>query len=126
MDYKDILRNKPWLTLCNIGNISKRLLKNTNGNAFIVYNIIQAEYQLHTVEAEELSGDSTNANVPLDVLNQWIIDDYNMNDFKKYVDDIQSNRQLSESIRNSYEKFRRDSHLDKELKVVERVIGTKI
>ena len=126
MNYKDILRNKPWLRLYNVGNVTNRLLKKSNGNAFIVYNLIQAEFQLHTVEAEELSGDSTNANIPLEVINQWIIDDYDMNDFNKYVDDLKSEQQLNECLRDSYEKLRRNNLLDDQLKVVERVMGTKI
>jgi hypothetical protein len=126
MNYKDILRNKPWLRLYNTGNVTNRLLKKSNGNAFIVYNLIQAEFQLHTVEAEELSGDSTNANIPLEVINQWIIDDYDMKDFNKYVDDLRSEQQIYECLRDGYEKFRRTKLLDDQLKVVERVMGTKI
>ena len=127
MTYKDILRNKPWLKLYNVGNLSSRLLKSTNGNAFIVYNNIQQEYQLHTVQAELMSGDSTNANIPQDVLNQWIIDDFNSTDFEKYVDDIQSEHQLYEHIHN--EKFsdqHRKMELSYQLETIERVMGTKI
>lgn len=127
MNYKDILRIKPWLKFYNVGKISSRLLKSTNGNAFIVYNNIQAEYQLHTVQAEYMSGDSTNANIPLDILNQWIIEDYNSNDFEKYVDDIISEQQKNEYIH--YEKYSetyRMRELECQLKTIERVLGTKI
>ena len=127
MNYKDILRIKPWLKLYNVGNLTDRLLKATNGNAFIVYNNIQAEYQLHTVQAELMSGDSTNANIPQEVLNQWIIDDYNSTDFEKYVDDIISEHQLNEYIssqKNSDEHRRRE--LTQQLGTIERVMGTKI
>lgn len=127
MQYKDILRIKPWLRLCNVGNISKRLLKATNGNAFIVYNNIHNEYQLHTVQAELMSGDSWNANLPLDVINQWIIEDYNSTDFEKYVDDIISEKQKSEMINNSHkDSSRRIAILEEQLTVVERVLGTKL
>ena len=100
MNYKDILRIKPWWKLYNGNNLSKRLLKSTNGNAFIVFNNIQLEYQLHTVQAEIMSGDSTNANIPQEVLNQWIIEDYNSTDFEKYVDDIIGVHQVNEYIAN--------------------------
>ena len=127
MNYKDILRVKPWLRLYNGGNLSNRLLKSTNGNAFIVYNNIQGEYQLHTVQAELMSGDSTNANIPAEVLNQWIIEDYNSNDFEKYVDDIMSEHQLNEFIHDEkYSQHKRDMELTQQLKTIERVMGTKI
>lgn len=127
MTYKDILRIKPWLEFYNVGKLSSRLLKSTNGNAFIVYNNVQKEYQLHTVQAELLSGDSTNANIPQDVLNQWIIEDYNSTDFEKYVDDIMSVHQQNEYIHD--EKFsdqRRKMELSHQLGTIERVMGTKI
>ncbi len=127
MNYKDILRNKPWLRLYNGSNLTSRLLKATNGNAFIVYNTIQAEYQLHTVQAELMSGDSTNANIPQEVLNQWIIDDYNCNDFEKYVDDIMSEHQLNEYVHNQkFSDQHREMELSHQLGTIERVLGTKI
>ena len=127
MTYKDILRNKPWLEVVHTGNLCNRMLKATNGNAFVVYNKIHRQYQLHTVEAELLSGDSANANIPQEVLNEWIIDNYNMNDFNKYVDDIKSANELSEHLngqRNS--DYQRELELTRQLKTIERVIGTSI
>jgi len=127
MKTSDILRIKPWLKLCDIGNINKRLKKYTNGNAFIVYNLIQGEYELHTIQAECLSGDSYNATIPIDVINQWIIEDYNSSDFEKYVDDIRSVRQLNEYVHD--QKFgneRRNMELTHQLRTIERVMGTKI
>lgn len=127
MNYKDILRVKPWLKLYNGGNLSSRLLKSTNENAFIVYNNIQQEYQLHTVQAELLSGDSTNTNIPQDVLNQWIIEDYNSTDFEKYVDDIQSVHQINEYIHDEkFSNIHREMELEHQLGTIERVMGTKI
>lgn len=127
MNYKDILRIKPWLKLYNVGNLSTRLLKSTNGNAFIVYNNLHQEYQLHTVQAELLSGDSTNANIPQEVLNQWIIEDYNSTDFEKYVDDIQSVRQVNEYVHDQrYSDKHREMELAHQMKTIERVLGTKL
>ena len=127
MTYKDIIRIKPWLKLYNNGSLSSRLLKSTNGNAFIVYNNIQQEYQLHTVQAELMSGDSTNANIPVDVLNQWIIEDYNSNDFEKYVDDIISEHQINEFVHNQKNSDQyRNLELANQLNEIERVMGTKL
>ena len=127
MNYKDILRIKPWLKLVNVGSISKRLLKSTNNNAFIAYNLIKNEYELHTVQAEYLSGDSYNANIPQDVLNQWIIEDYNSTDFQKYVDDAMSSQQMSEYLNSDVmEQKRRNLELRYQLGTIERVMGTKL
>lgn len=127
MNYKDILRIKPWLKLVNVGNISDRLLKSTNGNAFVVFNLIHCEYQIHTIQAERLSGDSYNANIPIEVLNQWIIDDYNSNDFQKYVDDAISAQQKSEYLNSDVvSSNRRNLQLRGQLETIERVMGTKI
>ena len=112
---------------CNIGNINRRLQKFTNGNAFIVYNLIQGNYELHTVQAELMSGDSYNASIPIDVLNQWIIEDYCSTDFEKYVDDIVSQKTLTEYIHDEkWSDQHREMELQHQLGTIERVLGTKI
>jgi hypothetical protein len=127
MNYKSILRNKPWLKLYNGNNISKRLMKSTNNNAFIVYNLIKCNYELHTIQAEHMSGDSYNATIPIEVLNQWIIEDYNSTDFEKYVDDLVSAKQKAELLSDIQgSESRRQQILKDQLKVVERVFGTKL
>ena len=127
MNYKDILRNKPWLKIYNAGKVNSRLLKATNRNAFIVYNAIQGNFELHTVEAEQLSGDSYNATIPQEVLNQWIIEDYNSNDFNKYVDDIISEKQKTERFAEiMHSDDRRKREIEQQLLAVERVMGTKL
>jgi adenosyl cobinamide kinase/adenosyl cobinamide phosphate guanylyltransferase len=127
MDHKEILRRKPWLKLENGSDISSRLLKATNGNAFIVWDCIQANYELHTVQAELLSGDSYNATVPKEVINQWLIDDYLSNDFEKYVDDFVGAKMVAEMINDeSHQEARRIGLLNQEMETVERVMGTKI
>ena len=127
MDYKDIIRIKPWLRLVNTASISKRLLDSTNNNAFIVYNMFTGNYELHTVQAEQMSGDSYNANIPQEVLNQWIIEDYNSTDFEKYVDDAMSDKQVSEFLNSDeQENKRRQLELGYQLETIERVFGTKL
>lgn len=127
MKVSDILRTNPWLKPCNIGSINKRLKKFTNGNAFIVYNLIQGNYELHTLQAQHMSGDSYNATIPIEIINQWIIEDYNSSDFEKYVDDIVSQNQLSEFVRDRKNSNQhREMELAYQLGTVERVMGTKI
>lgn len=127
MDHKEILRRKPWLKLENGSDISSRLLSATNGNAFIVWNEIQGNYELHTVQAEMMSGDSYNATVPKEVLNQWIVDDYLSTDFEKYVDDFVGAKMVSEMLHDdSHQEAQRIAMLNREMETVERVMGTKI
>ena len=127
MTYKDILRINPHLKICNIGNITKRLLRATNQNAFIVWNNLSQQYELHTVSAARLSYDSLNCPITLDVINQWIINDYNMNDLLKYMDDIKSERELSQHL-NDYKNSNeyRDLQLKEDLKAIERTLGSSL
>ena len=126
MTYKDCIRNKPWLRVCNINNICARMLESTNGNVFIVFNKIQQNYELHTVEAQRLSGDSYNASIPQEFLNQFIINDYKLTDMAKNLDDILSKRFEAEAFKKNWENAKRDESLNEQLKIIGRVIGTKI
>lgn len=123
MKYKDILRHKPWLRLVNSLNITNRLHSVTN-NAFIVYNTIQQTYELHTLEAYYLSGDSYNTTIDLELLNGFLIHDYRVNDNKCNVNENISRRSYLEHIYDKHEETRRD--LDSSLKCIERALGTKI
>lgn len=127
MDHREILRKKPWLRLENGSEISSRLLRATKGNAFVVWNSIQCNYELHTVQAEELSGDSYNATVPSNVLNQWLVDDYLSTDFEMYVDDFVGGKIVAESLMDErHQEARRIAKLESEMAAVERVMGTRI
>ena len=127
MDHREILRKKPWLRLENGSDISSRLLRATKGNAFVVWNSIQCSYELHTVQAEELSGDSYNATIPSKILNQWLVDDYLSTDFEMYVDDFVGGKIVAESLMDErHQEARRIARLESEMAAVERVMGTRI
>lgn len=124
MNYKQILRYKPWLKPVNIFNINQRLLEKTKGNVFIVYNTIQHTYELHTVEAYNLSGDSYNTSLDKECINGFIYYDYRANDYKLFRDEVASDRMRKEL---AYEKREKTRHnLNDILKVVERTLGTKL
>ena len=126
MIYKDCIRYKPWLKVCNINNICDRILESTKGNAFIVFNLIQQNYELHTVEAYRLSGDSYNTSIPQEFLNNFIIKDFKMMDMAKNLDEILSNKKNFEVFKQNFEKEKESNHLDEQLKIIGRVIGTKL
>jgi hypothetical protein len=124
MDYKQILQYKPWLKPVNVLNLCERLLERTNGNVFIVYNTIHNSYELHTLEAYKLSGDSYNTSLDKECVNGFIYYDYRANDYKLFRDEVYSDRKRKEL---SYEKREQTRHnLDDMMKVVERTLGTKL
>jgi hypothetical protein len=124
MNYKSILKYKPWLKPVNTLNLCERLLEKTKGNVFIVYNTIQHTYELHTIEAYNLSGDSYNTSLDKECVNGFIYYDYRANDYRLYKDEVASDRMRKEL---AYEKREQSRYnLDDILKVVERTIGTKV
>jgi hypothetical protein len=124
MTYKQLLRYKPWLKPVNILNLNERLQELTKGNVFIVYNSIQNTYELHTIEAYKLSGDSYNTSLDKECVNGFIYHDYRANDYKLFKEEVYSDRMRKEI---AYEKREQTRHnLDDILKVVERTLGTKI
>lgn len=124
MNYKQILRYKPWLKPVNVLNLCERLLERTNGNVFIVYNTIHNSYELHTLEAYKLSGDSYNTSLDIECVNGFIYYDYRANDYKLFKDEVASDRMRKEL---AYEKREKTRHnLDDIMKVVERTLGTKL
>ena len=126
MTYKDCIRNKPWLRVCNINNICVRMLEATKGNAFVVFNRIQQNYELHTVEAQRLSGDSYNATLPLEVLNNFLIMDYKATNFEQHLDEILSEKTKEETFRANWGAKKREADVNEELKHITNVLGTKI
>ena len=124
MNYKQILKHKPWLKPVNILNINQRLIDKTKSNVFIVYNTIHQTYELHTMEAYNLSGDSYNTSLDIECVNGFIYYDYRANDYKLFRDEVASDRMRKEL---AYEKREKTRHnLDDILKVVERTLGTKL
>lgn len=124
MNYKQILRYKPWLKPINILNLNERLLEKTKGNVFIVYNTIQHTYELHTIEAYNLSGDSYNTSLDKECVNGFIYYDYRANDYKLFKDEVASDRMRKEIAYDKREQTRHN--LDDIIKVVERTLGTKV
>lgn len=125
MNYVDILRTKPYLKKCNINNICDRFLRATNGNAFVVFNNIQQAYEIHTIEAYHLSGDSYNVSIPLDSLNNTLIVECIIQDFSKNMDEIMSEAEKAERFKNHWEETRREKVLDQQMKIIGRVMGTQ-
>ena len=123
MKAESMIRNKPWLKYKR--EFSKRLLASTGDNAFIVYNLLQKTYELHTKEAYKLSGDSYNCSLDRRLLSQFLIWDFNATNFAMNLDDIISERALLEKSRGDKDKLISDS-LSQSIKTIERTLGTRI
>ena len=121
-----VLKGKPWLKISNTNNITHRLQIETKGNAFIVYNTIQNSYELHTIEAYNLSGDSYNCSLDREFLSQFLIWDYKANNFANNLDYILSKKEEYELMRNKKETMLSDSLKTKTELALERILGTHL
>lgn len=125
MDWKDCLKGKPWLRPFNRNGLTERLLEATGGNAFVVFNSLLQLFELHTVEAFELSGDSVNVSLTEDQLSGFLIHDFRANDMALYAEELMSANRLAENDQARREAMR-PAYLGESLKSIERAIGTKI
>lgn len=121
-----VIHGKPWLKIINTNNISNRLYRATKGNAFIVYNLLQNIYELHTIEAYNLSGDSYNCSLDRDALSQFLIWDYKATNFANNLDDILSVKQEYENNQKFKERLLSDSLNIKTTNTLERILGTHL
>lgn len=125
MNYKHIIRYQPWLRFININNISTRLLNYSKGDVFVAYNTLTENYEVHSINAFKLTGYSQNCVVEKDLLNNWLYKDFRSSELKKFMLDVQSERQLKDHYYNEFES-KRPERLREQLKILERVVGTKI
>ncbi len=124
MTYKQLLRHKPWLRPVHEFNICNRMLELTKGNVFIVYNTLQQAYELHTIEAYNLSGDSYNTSLDKECINGFIYHDYRAHNYNLFRDEVYSERKRREIEYDKQEQTRYD--LNSLLKTIERTLGTKV
>lgn len=124
MNYKQVIRYQPELRLYNKNNISIRMLKLTNGDIFIAYNVIKSSYELHSVENFKINNISFNVSLEKEMLNGFIYNDYKANSLKKFMLEVQDKRE-----KTNYRLEEAETNRLKEtsaLKVVERTLGTKL
>lgn len=125
MTYKDILRYQPWLRFININNISDRFLKYTKGDMFVAYNTKTGCYELHSIKSFKLTNYSHNVTIEKELLNGWLYQDFRATELKKFMLDIESDRILKKHNYDVYEKTR-PARLKNQLKMIERIAGTKL
>lgn len=122
MNYKTILRYNPELRLCDIQQISTRLLKITKGNMFLAYNTLHDSYELHTVKSFKYTGVSLNATLDDDMLSAWLI-----KDVRAYSEEGAKDRRAEQNHRyESHEDEVSSLSITRGLQMVERTIGRRL
>jgi hypothetical protein len=122
MNYKDILRYNRELRLCNIQNISTRLLAATNGNMFIAFNVLHQVYEVHTVRSFQYNGVSLNATLDDDMVGAWIY-----KDIRSYnAAEMEDARKLITHLREKNEEWLFKFNTENGLRSVERNLGRKL
>lgn len=120
-----MLRYQPWLRFVDNHNISSILLEYTDGNVFVAFNTINQQYEVHSVKSFYMSGFSQNAVIEPEYINGFLYTDYRANELRKFADDVQHRRMMTNSL---YDRpiLTRDKELDIQLKSIERTLGTQI
>lgn len=124
MDYKSILRQSPWLRLVDKFGISSRLLKATDGNMFVVFNVLHQTYELHSCTAAQTSGFSCNATIDPEKVNGFLLYDIKENDLKKFLYDIMAEREDMQRLHDKQEANRWSAQ--ESLKQINKILGTNI
>ena len=124
MTYADILRYNPHLRFVDVYNISSRILEYTNGDTFIVYNILKDKYELHSVSSFFTSDSSYEADIDKEFINGFIYTDYRANELKKFLSEVHSRRDEQHHLYDEFERKRWD--LKSQMKTIERTLGTNL
>lgn len=123
MQVSYILKKQPYLKICNINNVSTRLLERTNGTCFIVYNKLYGRYELHSTLSYGDACNSCNAVIEKSWLNWRIIEDFLANNHKRFGLELQSER---EYLDNYYARDKIKNQFKQtsgQLDVIKRTLG---
>lgn len=124
MTHNDILRNSPWLRLVDKFGISSRLLKQTDGDKFVAFNVIHQTYELHSCRAAIMSASSCCAALEPEQVNGFILSDVKANDTKKFMLDMISDRENMQYLQDKHERDRWNA--GEQLKKIQGILGTTI
>lgn len=124
MDY--FLRCFPYLKPVHIHNLFQRFREITGGNVLVVYNNARDEYEMHSLKAFQLNGESLLVVLEEDMLNGWLVNDYSANNIEKFGLEVQSERLLANEYLDRYDGKGLDLLTKRTLKTVETIIGREI
>lgn len=120
------LRNNPHLKPVHIYNLYDRFLEASDNSMLFLFNIKRDTYELHSIKSFRLNQESLNVVVEEDMLNAWVLNDYLANNNNKFVTEVSSDRDLS----NSFMELNEDKGLEllttRALKTIETMVGREI
>jgi len=119
-------RSFPYLKPVHIHNLFERFVKITDGKVLVVYNNARDTYEMHSLKAFQLNGESLLVVLEEDMLNGWLVNDYLANNIEKFGLEVQSERLLANEVLDKYEDRGFDLLTKRTLKTVETIIGREI
>ncbi len=122
----EILRFYKELRLVNIGNISTRLLRETNGDTFLAYNILRDTYEVHSINSFKHNRMSCNGVIEVENINQELIENIKVNNIKKFGDQILSRREYLENLLDQHDNFKEEQLYKKGHKMIKQSLGREI
>ncbi|MBP5446131.1 MAG: hypothetical protein J6Y28_08175 [Acholeplasmatales bacterium] len=119
-------RSFPYLKPVHIHNLFERFLEITGNKVLVVYNNARDTYEMHSLKAFQLNGESLLVVLEEDMLNGWLVNDYLANNIEKFGLEVQSERLLANEVLDKYEDRGFDLLTKRTLKTVETIIGREI
>lgn len=123
---EEVLRFYKELRFVNLGNISDRLLKETDGDTFLAYNILRDTYELHSLDSFKRNRMSCNGIIEVDSINQELIESIKVNNIKRFGDQILSRREYMEGLLDQHDTFKEEQLFKKGHKMIRQSLGREI
>lgn len=122
---RKILSSNKYLVVYNKHNISNRLLDATGGDMFVAFNHFTQRYEIHSNYSFKRNRESLQAAFEdKNLLNGWLLRDIKANDFRRFVDEIKTDRERLEYLHDKEDDRRFDEFSKKSMKnVVEAYLG---
>lgn len=117
------LRSFPYLKPVRINNMYERILKASGNNLLLLFNKSKDTYELHSIRSFKYNKESLNATVPDEILNGWLITDYRANDNRKFSQEIQADREITNATLDLYDGRGMELLQRRALTTVEKMIG---
>lgn len=117
------LRSFPYLKPVRIHNLYNRLLKHSGNNLLLLYNKKKDTYELHSLRSFKYNQESLNAVIPDEILHGWLVTDIRANDNRKFSQEIQSERTMTNETLDLYADKGMELLQRRALTTVEKMIG---
>jgi len=123
-----ILRTHPHLIYYNYNDISERMLANSDGDMFFVFNKKRNQIELHSCFSFRIDpqGISKNAVIPRQFLNDWIVKNFRSTQTKMFYLEKEDERRYSTYISEQHEANVQGKFIETGLKNIEDLLGRRM